>query len=514
MNIVLDQLLQAQVMEHGSKIALKCGDESVTYAQLQERAARVAGGLLAAGVLPGDRVGYLGKNSLAYFEFFLGAQTGRAVTVPINWRLAGPEVEYVVSDARLKYLLVEPQFEALAAAVAPGIPRRVINDSREGFAAWRDRQSSLAHRDGEVDWEEPLLQLYTSGTTGKPKGAVLTHRSLLGLRAMAESIPPWFQWSAQDVSLIAMPVAHVSGTGWAIWTLQHGATGVIIREFDPHAVFEQIVANRISKLMMVPTAMQIAVRHPRARETDFGFLRYMYYGGAPLPPELLAECVRVFGCGFVQMYGMTETSGTIVALAPEDHDPARGRLRSVGRPLAGVELKIVDEAGRELPTGATGEIVTRSAANMTAYFQNPAATAQTLDAQGWLRTGDAGYLDAAGYLYLQDRIKDMIISGGENIYPTEVENAIYGHPDVAEVAVIGVPDEKWGEAVKAVVVPRPGAAPSAADLIAWAAGRIARYKLPKSVDFVAALPRNHTGKILRRQLRDAYRDRIGDQEKS
>jgi acyl-CoA synthetase (AMP-forming)/AMP-acid ligase II len=270
-------------------------------------------------------------------------------------------------------------------------------------------------------------------------------------------------------------------------------------------VFDQIVEHRISKLMMVPTAMQIAVRHPRARTTDFSFLQYIYYGGAPLPAALLAECVDVFRCGFVQMYGMTETSGTITALAPEDHDPAKGaRMRSVGRPLAGVAIKIIDEAGAQVPVGTTGEIATRSVANMSGYFENPAATAETVDAQGWLRTGDAGSVDDEGFLYLHDRVKDMIISGGENIYPAEVENAIFGHPAVSEVAVIGVPDEKWGEVVKAVIVPVAGAPHDAASVIAWAAQRLARYKLPKSIDWVESLPRNHTGKVLRRELRQAH----------
>ena len=221
---------------------------------------------------------------------------------------------------------------------------------------------------------------------------------------------------------------------------------------------------------------------------------------------LLAECRAVFGCNFVQMYGMTETTGAIVALAPEDHDPARGpRTRSVGCALEAVELKIIDASGATLPPGSTGEIVTRSCANMSGYFRMPEATAEAIDAEGWLRTGDAGYLDSDGYLYLQDRVKDMIISGGENIYPAEVENAISGHPAVAEVAVIGVPDDKWGEVVKAVIVPTPGAQRNDADVIAWAAARIARYKLPKSITWVSSLPRNHTGKVLRRVLRDSYR---------
>jgi acyl-CoA synthetase (AMP-forming)/AMP-acid ligase II len=497
----LDRILRLNAAERGAKVALRYGVEARTYAELDRHARQVARGLMTAGVRPGDRVAYLGKNTLSYLEYFLGAARARAVMVPVNWRLAEAEVAYVLEDARPRSLLVEAAFEPLAAKLAPDLPRVVAG---EPFTAWRERQSDT-DPGGAAEWGEPVLQLYTSGTTGRPKGAVLTHRSLLGLRVEPDVHPPWYRWSEHDVSLIAMPVAHVSGTGWAIWTLQHGACGIIAREFDPHAIFDQIVEHRVSKLMMVPTAMQIAVRHPRARTTDFSFLRYIYYGGAPLPAALLRECIEVFGCGFVQMYGMTETSGTIVALAPEDHDPARGaRFRSVGRALHAVEIKIIDERGEAVGTGVTGEIATRSSANMAEYFGRPEATAATIDAYGWLRTGDAGSLDAEGYLYLHDRVKDLIISGGENIYPAEVENAILGHPGVAEVAVIGVPDEKWGESIMALIVAVAGAPHDAADIIAWAAARIARYKLPKYVQWIESLPRNHTGKVLRRELRARY----------
>ncbi len=499
--LFLDAMLRRHALQRGEKIALRCGAESRTYFELEQRARRVANGLIADGVRPGDRVAYLGKNTLAYFEYLLGAVRARAVLVPVNWRLAEPEVAYILGNARPRSLLIEEAFEPLVARLAPDVPHRVVGDA---FTAWQARQSDT-DIEGAADWTEPLLQLYTSGTTGRPKGAVLTHRSLFGLRGAPDLHPPWYRWSEEDVSLIAMPVAHVSGTGWAIWTLQHGACGIVAREFDPNAAFEQIVQHRISKLMMVPTSIHIAVRHPQARATDFSFLRYIYYGGAPLPAALLAECIEVFQCGFVQMYGMTETSGTIVALAPEDHDRAKGaRMRSVGRALRGVEIKILGKGGQTVAAGITGEIATRSVANMAGYFEMPAATAETLDAQGWLRTGDAGSLDEDGFLYLHDRITDMIISGGENIYPAEVENAIFGHPAVAEVAVIGVPDEKWGEAVKAIIVPVPGAPRDANAIIAWAGARVARYKLPKTIEWVAALPRNHTGKVLRRKLRASY----------
>jgi acyl-CoA synthetase (AMP-forming)/AMP-acid ligase II len=503
--LTLDRMLRRHADERGDKIALRDADTTVSYAALERRARQVAQGFTIAGIASGDRVGYLGKNTLAYFEFLLGAAKLGAVTVPINWRLAPPEIAQVLGNARPKMLLVERPFANVASQVAPQIPRLVTGGDDDTFASWRDAQSA-ADLQPIGDWNQPLLQLYTSGTTGCAKGAVLTHRNIFELRARQHSMPVWYRWCADDVSLIAMPAAHVSGTVWGIWTLQHGATGIVAREFDPHTVLDQILQHRINKVMMVPTALQIAVSHPSARGADFSFLQYIYYGGAPIPPALLAECVSVFGCAFVQMYGMTETAGTIVALAPEDHDAARGECaRSVGRPLEGVEIKIIDAGGASLPTGRTGEILTRSVANMSGYFEMPEVTAEALDADGWLHTGDAGYLDEGGFLHLRDRIKDMIISGGENIYPAEVENAIFGHPAVAEVAVIGVPDQKWGEAVKAVIVPAAGAERNDADVLGWVAARIARYKVPKSIDWVSSLPRNHTGKILRRVLRDSYR---------
>ena len=250
--------------------------------------------------------------------------------------------------------------------------------------------------------------------------------------------------------------------------------------------------------------MQFVVRQPRAREVDFSRLKYMLYGASPIPAALLKECIEVFGCGFVQMYGMTETTGTIVALPPEDHVLGLDRMRSAGKALPGVELAILDADGNELPPGQVGEIATRSGSNMAGYWNLPEATAKTLGSDGWLRTGDAGYMDSDGYLYIHDRIKDMIISGGENIYPAEVESAICDHPDVAEVAVVGVPDEKWGEAVKAIVVMKPGKKATPSDIIGFARERIAGFKTPKSVEFIEALPRNASGKILRRHLRDPY----------
>ncbi|MDB5484603.1 MAG: putative long-chain-fatty-acid CoA ligase, partial [Tardiphaga sp.] len=372
------------------------------------------------------------------------------------------------------------------------------------YTRWRDAQS-------DVDPMVPLaptdvaLQLYTSGTTGKPKGAMLAHKNFLSLvGANQETKPDWNKWTDEDVSLVAMPVFHIGGSGWGLSGLYHGAKGVVAREFDATKVLDFFEQFGITKLFMVPAAMQFVVRQPRAKEVDFSKLKYMLYGASPIPAALLKECIAVFGCGFVQMYGMTETTGTIVALPPEDHVEGLERMKSAGKALPGIELAIIDADGQPLPPRAVGEIATRSGSNMVGYWNLPEASAKTLGPDGWLRTGDAGYMDEDGYLYIHDRIKDMIISGGENIYPAEVESAICDHPDVAEVAVVGVPDDQWGEAVKAVVVMKPGKQASATDIMRFTRERIAGFKTPKSVDFIEALPRNASGKILRRSLRDPY----------
>jgi fatty-acyl-CoA synthase len=301
-----------------------------------------------------------------------------------------------------------------------------------------------------------------------------------------------------------MPIFHIGGSGWGVVGIYHGAKGVIAREFDPTKVLDFFEHSGITKLFMVPAAMQFVVRQPRARTMDFSRLKYMLYGASPIPAALLKECIDVFKCGFVQLYGMTETCGTIVALPPEDHIEGLDRMRSAGKALPGVELAIIDADGKPLPTGEVGEIATRSGSNMVGYWNLPEATAKTLQSDGWLRTGDAGYMDKDGYLYIHDRIKDMIISGGENIYPAEVESALCDHPDVAEAAVVGIPDDKWGEAVKAIVVMKPGKSSTATDIINFTRTRIAGFKTPKTVDFIEALPRNPSGKILRRNLRDPY----------
>ncbi len=302
-----------------------------------------------------------------------------------------------------------------------------------------------------------------------------------------------------------MPLGHIGGVGWAIVGFFNGATTILLREFLPGAVLDAIEHRGISKMFMAPAALQILLAQPRVREIDYSRVRYILYGASPIALDLLRQATEVFGCGFAQQYGMTETTGTVVYLPPEDHTPeGNKRMRGAGLPMPGVEIRITGADRQVLGPDEIGEIETRSIANMVGYWKQPDATRETVDNDGWLRTGDAGYLDADGYLYIQDRFKDMIVSGAENVYPSEVESAIYGHPSVADVAVIGIPDDRWGEAVKAVVVLKPGFDFDADSIIAFARTRIAAYKAPKSVDLVDVLPRNASGKILRRLLREPY----------
>ena len=488
------------------------GRES-TFADFDRNTNRVANALIAEGLKPGQRIAYVGKNSDAYFELLFGAAKAGVVMTPIGWRLAPPEVAYIVGDSQAPIVFVGPEVIGLTEQVAGELSYRpkVIAMEAEGagenglYEAWRDAAPD-SDPGVAIKASDVAVQLYTSGTTGRPKGAMLTHANILsGRRAAAEAQMPWNQWGPGDVSLVAMPVSHIGGTGWGIVGLYNGAKGVVAREFDPFKVLDFIEGDGISKMFMVPAALQIVVRQPRAREVDYSRMKYILYGASPIPLDLLRECMEVFGCGFCQQYGMTETCGTIVYLPPEDHDPAGNpRMRSAGLPMPGVELKIIDEKGEPVPVGSVGEVATRSVANMAGYWNLDEATRATIGEDGWLRTGDAGYLDEDGYLFIHDRVKDMIISGAENIYPAEVESAVYGHPAVAEVAVIGIPDEKWGEAVKAVVALKPGATADAEDIIAFARTRIAAFKAPKTVDFIDALPRNASGKILRRELREPY----------
>ena len=492
-------------------LAIDCPSGQLSYAELDQAVTGYARAFVGAGLGPGSRICWLGKNSGLYFTLFAAASRAGMVIAPIGWRLAAPEVAYVLENTQAPLLICEPEFAdvAKAAASQAGTPSILCTEDGTDLQAldsWRDE--TAAGDLPQTDPAEGVLQLYTSGTTGNPKGAVLTSDNLFGMRPLVEGHPDhkWIDLKSGESTLAVMPCAHIAGSGIGPIAFYNGATMMVIPEFTPDAVLD-CVDKGLNQFFLVPTALQMLVNHPRAQETDFSNVQSVTYGAAPIPLELLRQCIQTMPKAlFCQQYGMTETTGTVCILPPEDHDPdGNERMRGIGVPLPGVELKIVDEERNEVPPNTIGEIATRSGLNMLHYFNNEEKTKETVDDDGWLYTGDAAVMDEDGYFYIKDRVKDMIISGGENVYPAEVENAIFGHPQVNEVAVIGIPDEKWGEAVKAVVSPKPGVDQvDTESVIAHARERIAGFKVPKSVDVIAALPRNASGKILRRELRDPY----------
>jgi long-chain acyl-CoA synthetase len=499
-------------------IAMVDGERVSTYRRFNERTARVANGLTALGAGASHRIGVIDQNSDRYFEILFGAAKIGAAIVSVNWRLAPPEIAYILKDAGAEVFFVGEAFVGLLKTALPELESSakviVIDGRAEGWLNYDEWVAGQS--DAETNFigspHDTIVQMYTSGTTGLPKGVQLSHVSLYAhdrnRALLTDQFDPqlsWNNWDANDVSLVTMPTFHISGTGWGVVGLYNGAKSIILTQFDPAEVLSVIETEHVTKLVLVPAAIQLLLQHPDCANTDFSSIQYLLYGASPIPFDLLREAVAMFKCGFVQLYGMTETGGAVTYLPAEDHDPDGGtRMRSAGRAITGSKIEIRDPEGRTLPPGEGGEIWIRSDTCMNGYWNMPEATASTMTADGWVRSGDAGYMDEDGYVYIQDRVKDMIVSGGENIYPAEVESAVYGHPAVAEVAVIAVPDDKWGEAVKAIVVLKPDQAADERSILDFTRTRIAGYKAPKSIDFALTLPRNASGKVLKRELRKPY----------
>jgi len=490
----------------GEKTALIFEDRATSYAELDERSSRVANGLIAEGVGHAGRVSVLAKNIDVFFEIYYGSTKAGAVLVPVNSRLAAPEVAYVLNDAGAEVLFVSSEFYDLIKNIAGNIPtvKRIIalNDDHpdwSAYSAWRDQQSPDDPA-RERDTTDTSIQVYSSGTTGHPKGVELSHANFLFM--LPKVLQDWGTWDENDVSMVAMPLFHVAGCQWGFVAFYVGGTNVLMADVDPPAILKAIEAHRITQTIFVPAVILFLLQTPGCAETDFSSVKQVVYGASPIPLPVLKQAVETFGCGFAQVYGLTETTGAVTYLPPEDHDGGE-RMKSCGKPMRTAHIRVVDENGDDCAPGQVGEIVVGGGQVMKGYWNLPEATAQAIRGD-WFHSGDAGYFDEDGYLYIYDRVKDMIVSGGENVYPAEVESALAAHPAIADVAVIGVPDDRWGEAVKAVVVAKPGETVSADDVIGFAHQQIAGYKCPKSVDFIDALPRNPSGKILKRELRKPY----------
>ncbi len=483
--------------------ALVFGDRTTTYGALHERTSRVAQALLSLQLPEGARIAVVDRESDHALELLLGAAKAGAVVVFVSWRLAPAEIADILADAEPSVVFLGP--DHTGRPPASGAWQTV---AMADYPAWRDAAPAIDPlRSASPD--DVVVQMYTSGTTGRPKGVRLAHRSFFavvdGIKAAWGN---WIDWTPDDVALHTLPNSHIGGLWWAVRVMAEGATSVLMDSFAGHKVIDLVKRHRVTKLCLVPAMMQVVLSEPSMSEADFSSAKHLMYGGSPTPPALLRRAMRAFGCGFYQVYGLTETGNMAVWLSPEEHadpsvEPAPERMGSAGRPYPGVRAQVIDARGVALPPRQVGEIRLWSPARMVEYWRRPAETAAALR-DGWIHTGDAGYFDEDGYLYVSDRVKDMIIYAGENIYPAEVENAIHDHPAVQEVAVIGVPDDKWGELVKAIVVVKPGTDPSPMELIAHARSRIAAYKLPKSVDFVTELPRTRSGKIKKQELRAPY----------
>lgn len=484
------------------------GARTITYGEAHDTARRVAGALVRSGVGPGDRFGYAGPNSIEHALVYYAASMVGAVPVPLNARLTPAEMAFVLADAGAEVLLADGGVAAAVGATAEVRARVAVGAPVDGWLAWDHwiDGDPVASDHPRPSPDATLYQMYTSGTTGSPKGVLLSHRAVLANCAQVTAGVATGT-SVGDRWLIVAPLFHAAAVITAFSCVIGGGCLVIHRGFDPARVVDALRDDRISLTTLVPAMIQACLAVPGVDAQPYPDLRSIAYGGSAIAEPVLRRALDVFGCDFYQGFGQTESSAGLTYLTETDHRLALdGRpelLASCGRPLAATEIRVVDEAGHAVPAGTIGEIVARGPQLMDGYWNRPEETAAAL-AGGWLHTGDLGFLDDAGYLTVCDRRSDMIVSGGENVSSREVESVLASHPSVADVAVIAVPHERWGESVHAVVVAAPGRTVGLDELVAHCEPRLARFKVPRSVQVVDALPRNAGGKVLKNVLREPH----------
>lgn len=489
------------------------GGQRMTYRQAQMESNRMANALVRSGLRIGDRMAILSKNSLAYMLLYFAASKAGVVPVPLNYRLAPAEWRYILNDSGARMIFAAGDYpDAINSirAELTSVERFVTLDAGEApgwesFHQWSADQPD-APPERLVTPEHDLFQLYTSGTTGYPKGAVLTHRAVTTHLAQIGLV---HEMHRGERMLVVAPIFHVAGlNAGAFPCLAAGGCLYIMADFQPVEVVRVLSEEHIGVAILVPAMIQACLNAvPDIAQRPYADLRLIHYGASPIAEATLRRAIEAFKCEFSQGYGMTEMSAAIALLSWADHQRALrekpGLLLAAGRPILGTEVRVVDADDRPVPNGTIGEVLARGPQMMQGYWQQPEATAEALRG-GWMHTGDAGILDEEGYLYIQDRVKDMVVSGGENIYPRIVEEVLFKHPAIAEAAVIGVPDTQWGETVKAIVVLRTGMEATADDILEFCRGKLGGFERPRSVDFVESLPRTPSGKVLKRILREPY----------
>lgn len=505
----LTQGLHRALQQRPDGIATVCDERRQTWRELGERVARLAGALGQLGVRRGDRVAMLGGNSDRYLEVYLAVFWAGAVLVPVNTRWSPAEMLYALEDSGAVALLADANFTTIAAGFeTPALQNSIAIGTGTPPAGWSSYEQllrdSLPVADLRAGGDELAAIFYTGGTTGRSKGVMLSHANLwvAGMNLLASGYFP-----NDLVMLHAAPMFHVGGGAFTIAQTQRGGTHVFLAPFTPEGVLEIVQREKVNHTLLVPTMLQMVVDHPRFREYDLSSLSHVWYGASPIAEAVLDRAIAALpGVQLVQGYGMTEIAGTGTVLGAEYHvgeGRKLGKTRSAGRPHIGVETRIVDAESRDLPPGQVGELLMRGPGLMQGYWNKPEATAETVR-DGWLYSGDGAYRDEQGFIYIVDRLKDMIVTGGENVYSAEVESAVSLHQAVATCAVIGIPSEQWVEAVHAVVVLKAGATATAEDIQRHCRGLIAGFKCPRSVEFRDALPLSGAGKVLKTTLREPY----------
>ncbi len=492
--------------------------KTTTYGELSDRVNRLANALMAKGVQKGDMVAILQVNCPQYIEsYFATAKTG-ATFVPLNFRAKADELTYMINNCEAKVVFVGERYVEMVNSMRSSLPKAehfiCIESKPEEFESYEEVISSASPDEvfNEINDEDVTILMYTAGTTGRPKGVPLTHNSFSAY--VLENVTP-VDPEMEEVNLLTVPLYHVAGTQAVMAAIYGGRTLAMMRQFEVKEWMKTVQEQKANRAMLVPTMLKRIIDEPDFDKFDLSSLKVVTYGAAPMPFEVIKKAIEVMpGVMFINAFGQTETASTITSLGPEDHvitgseeEKAKKLKRlqsSIGRPMADVQIKIVDEDGNELPTGQVGEILAKGPRVMSGYWKDEEKTKKALTSDGWLRTGDKGYLDEEGYIYLAGRGDDMIIRGGENISPEEVENALYAHPAVEEAAVIGVPDPEWGQEPKAIVVLKKGQSATAEELMEFCRKQLSSFKRPRYMAFVDELPRTSTGKVLKRDLRDKH----------